>query len=89
MHSIVGRRRELDTLNAFLRTESRETFVLALEGDAGVGKSTLENRSRAGIVATAFEVGVVLASLWLTGSVRPNRGMGRRVEWVLGVPPAE
>jgi hypothetical protein len=35
-------------------------------------------------VATAFELGVVFAGSWLVGGVRANRGIARRVAWILG-----
>jgi hypothetical protein len=35
-------------------------------------------------VATAFEVGVVFAGAWIVGGAGANRGVARRVAWILG-----
>src|SRR2546423_15143434 len=41
MSAVVGRERELDTLRRFLDGEEQAARTLVLEGEAGIGKSTL------------------------------------------------
>jgi DNA-binding CsgD family transcriptional regulator len=41
---IIGRVRELDSLHAFLESAAREPKVMVLEGQAGIGKTTLWSR---------------------------------------------
>ena len=45
---------------------------------------TPESVGVADSVATAFELGVVFAGLWLARGIRSNRGTARRVAWTLG-----
>src|SRR5215468_10792301 len=41
---IIGRARELDSLHVFLESAAREPKVMVLEGQAGIGKTTLWSR---------------------------------------------
>jgi hypothetical protein len=50
----------------------------------GPDAHTPESVGVADSVATAFELGVVLAGAWLAGGVRANRGMARHAAWGLG-----
>jgi hypothetical protein len=64
MSRLVGRQRELDRIERFLDAARRERAVLALEGEAGIGKSTLW---RAG-VDRATGTGALVLSSRPTGS---------------------
>jgi hypothetical protein len=50
----------------------------------GPGGHTPEPVGVADSVATAFELGVVFAGLWLAGGIRSSRGTARRVAWTIG-----
>jgi len=58
MTPVVGRQFELETLAKFLRREPREFACLVLEGEAGVGKTTLW---RAGVQLASDHSSTVLS----------------------------